>query len=186
MKALSVACRSGFSLLEVVLAIGILGLSILALVGLGGPLLRQMAEERQGAELEAVLAATREWVSRAAAEDFDAFARSFEGGARVLYAYRLEALSREGEAGWTVSEPAGLAGAGELSAGEAALDGPFVFRLELEALPAPPDAPERGWLPLRVELRAAPVPEPGADLREWSARVRAGAPGHRFHLVALP
>ena len=148
---------SAFSLLEVVLALGIFALAVIALVGLSGPLLSDLQNERREGELENVLAATRAWVAREAHEDFAAFRGELSGGRRELVAFLLEPLEEDGPAGWRIGTTTELDGFLDLNDATTAVRGPSVFALVLEVLPAPSGEPERGYLPLKAELREQPV-----------------------------
>lgn len=177
---------SAFSLLEVVLALGIFALAVIALVGLSGPLLSDLKNERRDAELEGVLEAARAWVSREARADFAAFRGEIEGGRRELVAFLLEPLEENGASGWRIGTTSELAGYLDLSDTTTVVRGPSVFVLALEPVPAPAGEPPRGFLPLKAELREQPVPEPGSDLSAWLSDRTTAETTRTFHLVALP
>lgn len=188
--------RRAFSLLEVVLAIGVFAVAVIALVGMSGPLLREISDEQTSGELEPILGATRQWVANAAQEDFGSLRQSLQGEGHRIFVYQREVLAAatgdgswgaaSGRAGWTAGEWSELASAVDLAQGDLTLGGSAVFVADLVALPEPAGARPRGYVPVEATLRKLPRPEPGGDLAAWLEEVADSPVGQRFHLVALP
>jgi len=183
-----VASRRAFSLLEVVLAIAIFGLAVIALVGLSGPLMRRMAEAQESAALEPVVAVTRSWVETQARLDFAALRATLESDP-VRYAYRLEPLDGDAAAtaaGWHLGDSADLSALAAVGDVPMILGDGTVFVVQLHVETPSAGNASTTYLRARADVAEAPAPEPGGDFAAWETRAATQPHIHSFRLVALP
>lgn len=169
--------RLGFSLLEVILAVGVLSVAVVALIGIVGPLLRGMTDDQASGELEAVLATIRQWSAEEASEDYDAMRGELRSGVeRILY--RVESQSLD-DAGWTLSDSGEFAS--ELSSASASrfVRGPSAYYLEMSSESELADSYE----PFVISMWIAGVPEPGSNVSNWASALQARDPDHVVRYV---
>jgi len=194
-------CRKpgGFTLIEVILAVGIFTFAILALLGLFGSSLRSVGQVEDASRVPAVMGAVQAWI------DGETFADVYTG---VANQRTLELLCYVEVAGSGTSRTETLrvlridATGGDRSAFSGAAGA--VFKADLiaspmnpdvgSALPARADTWAHGYVAMDVSIYTLPAPEPGESLAAYLARVgaaRAPAFGQRadyerFHAVTYP
>ena len=156
--------RLGFTLIEVVLAIGVFALAGVALLGLLGPMLRQLQEDPSERALGAVLQGLESWLAETAAEDFPALLQRLEAEAGIaLFVYeQLSATGAEAGRGWSAAE--GPDFWRDVEDPETAV-GAQVYALQLRA---PPVAAPSNGRAVQVDLRKGGAPSPDDTLADWS------------------
>ncbi|MFW6354867.1 MAG: type II secretion system protein [Verrucomicrobiota bacterium] len=175
---------AGFSLVEVVLAVGVLGLAVIALLGVAGPLLRQMAEDRAGDEVEAVAEALARWAGSEAQMGFDPLAEELRGGVVELFGYELTDGPGELsglEAGWRVSREGRFEELRGPATPALAVRGARSYLLRLEAMAEA--VPSSSHVPVRVRLWKHGAPEPGTSATAWRDRFNGLAPDREVYFV---
>jgi hypothetical protein len=168
---------AGFSLLEVVIAVGVLALTVVAMIGVVGPLLRGISDSRMSAELEAILAALRQWSAESAEVDFTTLRSEIRGEAE-RYVYRLES-SLAGEGGWVVSNAQDFQRDLSQVSQSQFVRGPVACYLQLSSEAQISD----NYEPVLIELWMAGVPEPNSDLADWQSALEGRQPDYTVRLV---
>lgn len=168
----------GFSLLEVVLAVGVLSLAVIALVGVVGPLLRGMAEDQIGGDLEPLFAEIRQWSSEQARMDYTQFRDGLRSG-RVGYAYKIEAGTTLTDAGWRVTDAADFSR--ELATGSASrfVRGPVACYLEFASL----GANSTDYEPFTIKIWKGGLPDPETSLQDWTSVLLDRNPDYSIRYV---
>lgn len=190
---------SGFTLIEVILAVGIFTFAILALLGLFGSSLRSVGQVESAARVPAVMGAVQAWLDGAE------FAEVYGG---VAGRGTIVLLVVEGEAASGATGPNGDlrvvridGGAGVPEFGRSTGE---VFRADLIAspmnpgaganLPAGADTWPEGYVAVEVSIYTLPAAEPGEALGTYLNRVGAAVPPSygdratydRYHAVTYP
>ncbi len=173
--------RRAFSLVEVLLALGVFSVAVLALLALIGPLLGDLREARDDAGTESVLALATLLAREEGGEWESALAG---GGAVVRYLVPPErdaAMEADDDIYRFVFDEARLR---NRLAADTGVGGP-VTELRGRHVPAasPPDAPYRVVL---FEARRLPPPGPDADATAYIARFRSLAADFTFPVLVRP
>lgn len=176
----SVACHrrhnGGFSLVEVVIAMGIFALAILALVGVIGPMLAQSNEEAAEADEARVIEVVRQWFASTDLSTWDEGTRKLDAGGTlefIVYAWREPNEPAQWRC-WRVDS-----GSERQSAAQDVQDygnangtlGSAIFSLRIEEAPEYYPGASNGntsrpdtYRALHAAVRREPPPEPGTDL----------------------
>ncbi len=170
-----------FSLVEVLLAVGVFSVAVLALIALIGPLLSDLREARDDAGTESVLALAT-LLAREEGAEWESVIVGGGAVVRYIVAPGAESLPESGDdlSGYVFDE--------ERLRSRFASDtgiGGSVTELRGRHAPAasPPDASYRVVL---FEARRLPPPEPEADANAYIARFRALTPDFTFPVLIQP
>lgn len=157
----------GFSLVEVVLALGVFGLGMLALAALMGTVFARTATEQSGSNSAQVMALVNQWLCSESRRDFARLQEVFlSGDSVVVWLYAWDAGGAAPE--WKVMESAEVAA--DFARYQEGMGGfaSTIFRVEcvryLAGLPA--GAQSEQFSPLRVSVSVVPVPDPAGSFSD--------------------
>lgn len=190
--------RSGFSLVEVVLAIGVFAVGILALVGVMGPLMVESPDDAAQADYGQLVALTRSWLQEQGADQvtFESARTALLGlgddDEWPLYAYAWEDPETS-QITWQVGARSRLEGDfADMASGFGLFRSP-IYRLGMrpaEATVRPEAFSDQnnfssGLIPLEVVVTAASSRGPGSTIDEWETAVARSPRLHTFWSTLL-
>ncbi len=174
---------AGFSLVEVALAVALFAIAILTLVGLGGPLMRQVSEDRNGVELGNLLAALDHSLKAEARLDYARLVTAVKANRYQRIGFLVEGSGPQGPSGWQIGTLQDLA---RLRRTREARDFPvfpWLYAFDCRAIAGPGGRDSPNFQPILVEIRRLPMPDPTLSTAEMEERFARMAPTYSVHTV---
>lgn len=177
--------RSGFSLVEVILALGVFAFAILALLGVMGPIISQISEDRKLADASQIIDSVNIWLRERSRENYVqqySEIRSAGSSGLSIYFYLWEASDGNGiVSSWKLGDSSSLSADMNAVGSSQALPrfSSNIYRLNLSEAEALWPYWESGpggtnqvidFIPVKVVSRSIPPPEPGLSLSEYLQR----------------
>lgn len=170
----------GFSLIEVLLAVGVFAVAVLGLVGLLGPLLSDLRTAREEARAEEIMAAVQsELRTRSQRGEF-----TFEGPPPVFTWLYFRIMDEGGDEQARFLDQA-TAATFMLTEGERYASDTFFIRAEPQSQDSAPGGQTAYWA-WTVEVRQWPAPSPDTPLAWPDGRSATLSPTFVFPAIARP